>query len=329
MSSSGVDPVVSLNNAVTEIYRYFATSIYIFGIVGNILNILVLSQKVLRSNPCAVLFCGSSIAGLISLISGLTPRVVSGWATDPSESIRWLCKIRGFTLFTSRAVAFWLIMLATVDRWLLSCADIRRRNLSTVKNVHRGIASVTFLSIVIHCQTLYCYEPNLVDAPGKCFSDGMICRLLNDMLLAICSILIPLLLMTVFGLMTISNVRHSRNRIHPTNISTVSHLVIFNHRQRRLNKTDRHLLIMLFVQVTLLALLTIPSCVDKLYSTLTSNVDKSRLQIAVENIIYNVTLLLVYLATGLAFYNYTLSGGTVFRKAFFDLMRLTARKLMR
>jgi hypothetical protein len=137
MSSLSADSIVSLNNVFTVINRYFATIIFIFGVIGNILNISVLSQKLLRSNSCAVLFCGSSVAGLISLISGLTPRVLAAWITDLSETIEWICKIRGFVLFTSRAIAFWLITLATVDRWLLSCADAHRRQFSTVKNAQR------------------------------------------------------------------------------------------------------------------------------------------------------------------------------------------------
>jgi amino acid permease len=102
-----------------------------------------------------------------------------------------------------------------------------------------------------------------------------------------------------------------------------------NNPQRRLNRTDRRLLIMLFIQVILLALLTIPSSIDKLYSTFTSNNDKSPFQVVIENEIYNLTLLLTYLANGIPFYIYTLSGGAIFRKAFFDLMRLTVRKLIR
>ena len=329
MSSLSVDQIESLNNVVTQMNRYFATFIFIFGSVGNILNILVLSQRSLRSNPCAILFFGSSVAGLISIISGLPSRMLNGVAVDLADTIRWICKLRGFTLFTSRAIAFWLIMLATVDRWFSSCTDVHRRHLSTIRNAKRGIGAATFLSIIIHCQCLYCYEPNRINTPGKCFNNGMTCRLMNDMLFAVCAILIPLLVMTIFGFMTITNVRHARNRIHPSHVSTVNQSKISNNRQQRSNKTDHHLLIMLFVQVILFALLTIPLSIEKLYSTLTSNDVKSTFRAAIENIIYNIALLLTYLANGIPFYVYTLSGGQVFRKAFFDLIRLAVRKCIR
>jgi hypothetical protein len=327
-SSAIADSIVSLNNMTTQINRYFSLLIFIFGTIGNILNILVLLQKPLRSNPCAVFFFASSVTSLIALLGGLTPRVLSFWTNDLSDTIQWICKIRGFSVFTFRAAALWLIVLATVDRWLLSSVDAHRRHLSTVKNAQRGIITVIFLSIVIHSQILYCYESNLVNAPSKCFSNGMTCRLVNDMLFAIIAILIPLFLMTILGAMTISNVRHARNRIHSVHVSVVSQTMISTARQQRSNKTDQHLLIMLFVQVILLALFTIPVSIEKLYSTLTSNYDKSRFRLAIENFIYNFVLLLSYLAIGMPFYIYTLSGGSIFRKTFFNLIRLAGRRLI-
>ncbi|CAF4243597.1 unnamed protein product, partial [Adineta steineri] len=295
-SSSSADQVLTLNNIVTQTNRYFATFIFIFGCVGNILNIFVLSQKILRSNPCAILFLYSSIAALISLIAGLSPRMLSSITVDLSDTVRWICKMRGFTLFTFRAIAFWLIMLATIDRWLLSSMDVHRRHLSSIKNARRGIIAVTFFSIIIHCQCFYCYESNLINTPGKCFSNGMACRLINDMLFAICAILIPLAIMTVFGLMTISNVRHSRNRISQ---STAHVLTVSQSKStKRSNKADHHLLVMLFIQVILLGVLTIPLSIEKLYSTFTSEEVKSNFRVAMENMLYNFVLLLTYLANG-------------------------------
>ncbi|CAF1090066.1 unnamed protein product [Adineta ricciae] len=320
---------MSVADVVTQINRYFASCIFIFGCVGNILNILVLSQRTLRSNSCASLFLGSSIAGLCSLIAGLTPRMLSGIAVDLSETNQILCKFRGFTLFTSRAIAFWLIMLATIDRWLLSCPDVHRRHLSTIKNSNRSTAVVVFLSIILHSECFYCYNSNLVNTPGKCFSNGIVCRLINDMLFAACTILIPLCVMTTFGFLTLGNIRRARNQIHSGQISVASqNKGTAAIRSKRSKKTDHRLLIMLLVQVVLLAMLTIPSSIEKFYSTLTADVVKSTSRAATENLIYNSALLLTYLANGIPFYVYTLSGGSVFRKAFFDLIRTITRKVI-
>ncbi|CAF4383678.1 unnamed protein product [Adineta steineri] len=91
--------------------------------------------------------------------------------------------------------------------------------------------------------------------------------------------------MTVFGLMTISNIRHSRNRIYHS--STHALTVSQSKSTKRTNKADHHILVMLFVQVILLGLLTILLSIEKLYSTFTSEKVKSNFRIANENMLYN------------------------------------------
>ncbi len=61
--------------------------------MGNVLNILILSQRSLRSNPCVIIFFASSVAGIIAILSGLISRVLSGVITDLSSTINWICKV--------------------------------------------------------------------------------------------------------------------------------------------------------------------------------------------------------------------------------------------
>ncbi|CAF4313301.1 unnamed protein product [Adineta steineri] len=139
--------------------------------------------------------------------------------------------------------------------------------------------------------------------------------------------------MFIFGLMTISNVRKTQSRLQPETLtmnarngheSTITNMR--NPLQRK--KSDRHLLIMLFIQVLLILLFTLPLSAYKLYSTLTRNVLKSTLQNTIENFMFNIFLLALYVSCGMPFYIYTLSGGRVFRKALFSLMEALRRKMM-
>jgi len=139
--------------------------------------------------------------------------------------------------------------------------------------------------------------------------------------------------MLIFGLMTISNVRKAQSRLQPAamtmnvrdghNSATVS---IAHATQRK--KADRHLLIMLFIQVLLILVLTLPVGIYKLYSTITRNVHKSTLQNTIENFIFNILLLFLYASCGMPFYIYTLSGGRVFRKTLYSLLETLRRKMM-
>jgi hypothetical protein len=312
--------IESLGSTTTLLNRYFSLFIFFFGVIGNILNILILTQRSIRSNSCILLFLISSIANLISLLSGLTSRIFSSWQVDLTETNDILCKLRAFFTFTSRTIALWLIMLATIDRWIISSNNIQRRRLSSLKNAQKGSFIVILLSILLYSQMFYCYKANLLNTPLKCYGKTPTCRLLTDIIYACFTVLFPLILMTTFGVMTISNIRESRTCINPRRISGEKHVnsetLIFLSRQRRhWKKLDRHLRRMLFLQIFLLILLTVPQAIHKLYFTIASSNYKSPLEYDLDRFLYSFELLLPYLQSALPFYIYTLTGGKIFRRA--------------
>jgi hypothetical protein len=313
--------------------RYFGIFIFLFGIVGNTANIFVLSQRPLRSNPCAWLFLVASISNFIAILAGLTSRFLSTWGADLTNTNQFLCKLRAFLLFDGITIAAWLIALATVDRWLSSNMNINRRQHSTLKNAQRGAILIVILSTIIETQQIYCFEANLTNTPLKCYTKTVLCGIISDLFFALVTILFPLIFMFIFGLMTISNVRKSQSRLQPVTMTMNarngqgSATVGTGHPIQR-KKSDRHLLIMLFIQVFLMLLFTLPVAIYKLYSTITRNVPKSTLQNTTENLIFNIFLLFLYTSCGMPFYIYTLSGGSVFRKALFSLLETLRRKIM-
>jgi len=85
---------------------------------------------------------------------------------------------------------------------------------------------------------------------------------------------------------------------------------------------------MLFVQVILLTLFSFPQAIQNLYSNLTLNQNKSiRIQ-SINNLIYNLFFLLTYVTNGIPFYIYTLTGGTVFRKALINSFKQIRQKFI-
>ncbi|CAF3412983.1 unnamed protein product [Rotaria sp. Silwood1] len=323
LSSTTTDAmaIASWSNMSTRINCYFSIFLFIFGVIGNILNILVLSQRSLRSNPCAWLFLISSLANFIALLSGLTTRIVSNWTDDLTDTIGWLCKLRIFILYTSRTIASWLIMLASIDRWLLSCLNASRRLLSSLKRAHRGTIIIILFSLVLYSPLFYCYDANLVGAPLKCYSRTILCRIFADQVYTCITVVFPLILMFLFGFMTMSNVRKLKHRLQSPLLPRMSNPTNPNDQRQRFRRIDRYLLIMLLVQISFLALFTLPQAIQQIYSTITRNKDKTSVQNTIENSIYSFGLLFTYLASGMPFYIYTLSGGCVFREAFFTLLR--------
>ncbi|CAF1140541.1 unnamed protein product [Adineta steineri] len=331
MSSNSTEAalIATLAAITTQINRYLPIGIFFFGIIGNLLNCLALSQRTLLSNSCSLLFLASSIASLITLIDGVGVRFLTGWSADLTATNDILCQIRFFFLSTSRTVAFWLISLAIIDRWLLSSINVHRRQMSTLKNTQRGIIFVIILSSLVYVQYFYCFVAIPIDYPITCYGRSILCRLIHNLEFALLSVLIPSLLMIIFGLMTIHNVHKSALRqVQPIIATSSTQTTVANERSARMKKIDHQLLIMLCVQTTLVILFSLPQACYSIYTVITQYDISSPLTNAIDTLLLNVFILFSYVTNGMPFYVYTLSGGTVYRKAFFDRLQDFSRMII-
>ena len=179
---------------------------------------------------------------MVTLISGVTVRLLAGWGLDFTDTIGWLCKCRVFVLFASRTTASWLIALATIDRWLLSSSRIHRWQSSTLKNTKCGLILVSVLSSLAYLQIFYCYESNLLYTPVKCYGKTALSRLVYDLEFTCLSVLLPSLIMFSFGLMTVFNLHHFRiAQIYPMTNPPGNSAVNANKSFPRQKKLDRNL----------------------------------------------------------------------------------------
>ncbi|CAF4691597.1 unnamed protein product [Rotaria sp. Silwood2] len=118
-------------------------------------------------------------------------------------------------------MATWLMVLATIDRWLQSSINARHRQKSSLKNSQLWTIIIIILSAICYSQQLYCYEANLIDTPLQCYGKTSVCRYLTDLSLALVTVCIPVILMVLFGLLIISNIRQSQHRVHILQSTTI------------------------------------------------------------------------------------------------------------
>ena len=314
--------IITFTSLSAAINRYFGIVVFVFGCIGNILNILVLSRRPIRSSSCALLFLASSIANLIAILVGLTSRILAGWNLDPTERILALCKLRILITFPARTVAFWLIMLAAVDRWLLSNARVRYRELSSVRNAKCGIVLIVLFSFLVFIQAPICYETASINAPLHCYSKSPPCRLSVDLTYGLVTICFPIIIMNIFSLKTLLTIRRLKERISPVNLPVNSRSMGREISSNRMwKKSDQRLFVMLLVQIIFFTLMTFPAVIQRIYATATMNQNKSNLQNTIESFIYTCIFLISFAACGIPFYIYTLTGGKIFQKVLLDVIR--------
>ncbi len=117
------------------------------------------------------------------------------------------------------------------------------------------------------------------------------------------------------------SVQSSRKKYFGLSENSIEMLRSLNMRRRRWKKIDRYLRHVLFIQIIFLTFLTMPQAIEKFYTTLTINTNKSLLHLSIDKFVYNFVLLLTYLASGITFYIYTLSRGNVFRTTLMNLFK--------
>ena len=328
--------IAILNTARIQNNRYFTIAIFIVGVVGNCLNVLVLSQPLLNQVPTTRYFLAASGASIAALISGLLARIMSGWAADPASFNTSLCKFQAFVNKLGQTSCSYFLLAATVDRWLQSNPDGKYRQMSSINNSTRTITTILIVFGAYHSVHAICYEAFQTNPPIKCYGGSTACRYFENISYTFTTITIPQCLMLFLGWKTIQNIRQSRRRIRNNQQVTQNSVFVTNTshgldaaRSRQMANVGKtkSLTRMLIAQVFIYILLTLPAAGQALYMTITidSKGNKSTdLQLAIDRFCFAFATVLSYLPISLPFYLYTLTG-SVFRQTLIKL--LTFKKI--
>lgn len=312
--------ISELNNISTQINIYMSNTLFLFGIIGNLLNCWIFTQTILRTNPIAIYFLGASLSNLINIIFGMTPRMFNGFhMLFITDTISACCKIRLIVLFTTRTVTSWLLLFGTIDRYLTSSPNVNRRLLSNLRRTYQLIGFTFIICLIPWIELLYCVDINIPNSSLTCDMKSIICRVYNDIGIALIIIILPSSMMLIFGFLTISNIRRLR-RLKPCTNNRSSAVGI---RRRR---TENSLICMLLSQVFLLTIFNLPEAILHFYITHTIYQSKPPSQLAFEGFILNIALLITFIPNCISFYLYILTG-SVFRETFIQCVYNIIRRL--
>ena len=307
MDANTLNSILTLNNISTQINRFIPIVLLLFGLTGNVLSCLVFLQRALRTNPCTWYFLAVSLSNM-AILTTLLPPVLGGWNENWNlmNSIGGLCKFTMLVILTARSLSIWLIVLATVDRYLASSSDARRRQMRSSKQASRWIIITCVVSVAVWAESVYCFDTNLFNTPIPCYTRSVECRFYNDITLALFTITVPSVTMLDFGLLTINNIHQSKRLIEPSNTVT-------NAPQGHSRKIERHLTRMLLLQVLLIVVFNLPNAVHIFYLSITFYQERTPLQRVTDGFIFNSLLILPFISCCISFYVHTLSG-SIFRQ---------------
>ncbi|CAF0781683.1 unnamed protein product [Adineta steineri] len=261
---------------------YFGLSIMISGVIGGIFNIIIFTTlKTFRETTCAFYLTAVSVVNIIQLLIALFVRVLSdGFSTDIRRT-SWVCKIQIYISVWCNLVSTTYVCLATIDQFL-SMSHYRR--FSNLRFAQRCIfITGIFWGLYSTCSLIYW------DAPfGICMIiNSNFAMYVNRFQLPILYGALPLTTMITFSLLAFYNAR--------TLISRQINIV-------RLSR-DRQLTVMTLVHVVFVTITTLPYIIYFIYSL--NQTTNEREQIARNNLIYTILVLILYSSYAGSFYIYS------------------------
>jgi hypothetical protein len=300
---------IALVNLLNKtISQYGLGLIWLVGNIGSTFTCIVFLQPAFHNSPCAMYFIASSLSQYFTFNFVVLTRIVEfGYNVKAINQFLWYCKIRYYFSYIFVAIPRYNIILASIDCYFASSRDALRRQWSSQKIAFRVIIGNIIFWSLIYVQVIVFYKIQ----NGTCdYQSGIYGRFFS-IYISIDSGILPVLLMLIFGLLTIRNVNQTKRRIGPT-------AVINNDRRDtggRIAHKDTQLYRMLTNQICIFIILNILNPCYLVYASFTINSVKSPLRATVELFINNMTYVLIDLGFSLTFATFILSSN-MFRQEF-------------
>ena len=141
----------SLSNASQQVILYLGQPIFIFGIIGGILNLIVfLSLKTFRQSSCAFYLIIMSCVNICQLLTGFLSRILmSGFNIDWTQTSIFYCKLKWFLFQTFILMSYACICFATIDQYIATSSNHRWQQWNNIKLAY-CLCITSFIFAILH-----------------------------------------------------------------------------------------------------------------------------------------------------------------------------------
>ncbi|CAF1047102.1 unnamed protein product [Adineta steineri] len=244
--SSEVDYILSLISIQTNLYKYGGPILIILGTVSCVLSLIVFTKKNLRKNPCAIYLVSCNIDNLLQIYTTMLFVILSdGYNIDLSLYSLSFCRFRYYIQFLSTVLSPSYLILASIDRILITSRSARTRQRSTLHLTYICIIGVTLFWSLVHIHALFLTHimepiPNVIVCS---LQPGFYLTFISYYTILIQDILIPLL-MIILGAWAVKNLR-KRRQVTTVTVTTVTVAV----RPTQSKSTDSQLIRILMIDI--------------------------------------------------------------------------------
>ena len=286
---------VVLNSIQKVIYLYSSYVLEGLAFIGCIINISVFMKETLRKHPCTCFFIAINVLNFIYLNWLFIQRILDyGFNINSMGNNLIYCRCFTYVSFFASNCAPSYIILASIDRTLITSRSARIRQLSTRRLALISVITITLFWLILHIHgwffiDLLQYGPNYF----VCYyRPGVYTIFITMYSLSISGILL-LSLMIIFGILSIRNIRQlNRNTNNSTAINNGCVAVGRSHTSQ---SKDRQLIRMVLVEIISYVVCKCPITIMLIYSLVTQYNQKSNEQISIEQSVFKLLYVLYFI----------------------------------
>ncbi|CAF4405781.1 unnamed protein product [Didymodactylos carnosus] len=232
-----------------------------------------------------------------------------------NRSVFW-CKFRYYVVYVLASASSSYIVLATIDRYAVSFSlNSKIRQMCQMKVARRLLCLPLVIWLIGYFHMLIWFDLiGYNDGNGNisifCNTAEGFYTIFYSAFEIVCIGILPSSLMLIFGLLTIYNLRQSRQRTVTTSQAATSRISTTRQVQR-----DSQLLKMLLIQVIFSIICELTSMIGDSYDTIIAYLQRTDRQVAIDSLLTQICRYFFYANYCKSFYLFTMAS-PLFRKTF-------------
>ncbi|CAF1227716.1 unnamed protein product [Rotaria sordida] len=282
--------LTTMNLAQKYLYEFAGPILILIGTISCIINLVVFTQKDLRKNPCSIYFIAHNIVNLIFIYSSLLALTLGiGYNISALIYKLILCRVYLYVVILSNCLSPFYLILASIDRILLTSSNARIRQRSNRRFACLCIIIGTSFWSLFHIHALISSNIRQM-GPNTylCyFQQGI--HLIFATYYSLTKESLILILLLICGLWSIKNIR-SLHRVRIDNTLSTTRTNVEGKYSKLNSSKDRQLTLMLLMDIIIYALFSLAFAIFLIYQQITQNPLMSLDRIQIENVIRNFCL---------------------------------------
>ena len=304
-SLSTLQYIASLQTIRIHLYQYGGPILLTLGTIGSTLNLIVFLQKNLRKNPCTIFLVAFNVSNLsIFYLAFLFDMLQFGYQINLTARNLAFCRFYFYCLFLCGCLGPSFLLLAAIDRTLITSRNARTRQWSTRQKTYISIAIVTLFWLIFHIHAfiypgiiepvpnyLLCQFPTVAYATFVTYFTVVV-QILLYLALGIC------------GVLTVKNMR--RPHAVGDNSTTLNDREAFPTNSRSVNPKEQQLILICLTEILIFFIFASPQALHLIYLQSTLHQKKTPEQSAADSLTSSFLNFAVYIPYSVSLYTNTL-----------------------